>query len=348
LLHHPCESFAELVDFLRQASLDPNVLVIKQTLYRMGPDSPLVDYLIDAAKAGKEVTAVVELRARFDEEANITVATRLQEAGAHVVYGVVGFKTHGKMLLVVRREGEKLRRYVHLGTGNYHARTARIYTDYGLMTSDTVIGEDIHKLFMQLTGLGRVTQLGKCLQSPFTLQKALQDKISREIEIARTGNEAKIVCKMNALTDPQMIQVLYEASQAGVKIQLIVRGICCLVPGVPGLSENITVRSIVGRFLEHTRAYYFHNNGDAEVFLASADLMTRNLSQRVELAFPIENKALKARVVRETLDLYLEDNTHAWELHADGNYSRARAAEGEPERPAQSILLKELALERRD
>jgi polyphosphate kinase len=348
LLHHPFESFVPVVDFLRQASRDPQVLVIKQTLYRMGPDSPLVDYLIDAAHAGKEVTAVVELRARFDEEANINVATRLQEAGAHVVYGVVGFKTHGKMLMVVRREGDRLRRYVHLGTGNYHARTAKIYTDYGLLTSDPVIGEDIHKLFMQLTGLGRVTQLGKCLQSPFTLQKTFQEKIQREIEHAKAGKEGKIIAKMNALTDPQMIQVLYEASQAGVKVQLIIRGICCLLPGVSGLSENISVRSIVGRFLEHTRVYYFHNEGRSEVFLASADLMTRNLSQRVELAFPIESPTLKARIIREAITLYLEDNSQSWCLGVDGTYSRLVPGENEPALSAQMTLLNELAQDRRE
>lgn len=348
LLHHPFESFVPVVDFLRQASRDPNVLVIKQTLYRMGPDSPLVDYLIDAAQAGKEVTAVVELRARFDEQANINVATRLQEAGAHVVYGVVGFKTHGKMLMVVRREGDKLRRYVHLGTGNYHARTAKLYTDYGLLTSDPIIGEDIHKLFMQLTGLGRVTQLGKCLQSPFTLQKVFQEKIQREIENAKAGKEAKIIAKMNALTDPQMIQVLCDASQAGVQVQLIVRGICCLTPGIAGQSENISVRSIVGRFLEHTRVYYFHNNGQCEIFLASADLMTRNLSQRVELAFPIESPTLKARIIREAITLYLEDNTQSWCLNSNGTYERSVPAENEAPRSAQMILLNELSQERRE
>jgi polyphosphate kinase len=348
LLHHPFESFAPVVDLLRHASRDPNVLVIKQTLYRMGPDSPLVDYLIDAAQAGKEVTAVVELRARFDEEANITVATRLQEAGAHVVYGVVGFKTHGKMLMVVRREGDKLRRYVHLGTGNYHAKTARLYTDYGLMTSDPIIGEDIHKLFMQLTGLGRVTQLGKCLQSPFTLQKMFQEKIQREGEHAKAGKQALIIAKMNALTDPQMIQFLYDASQAGVKIQLVVRGTCCLLPQVPGLSENITVRSIVGRFLEHTRVYYFYNNGQPELFLASADLMTRNLSQRVEIAFPIESPVLRTRIIHEGISLYMEDNVQSWELQADGAYLRCIPGEGEDPRSAQTILLTELSGERRE
>ena len=348
LLHHPFESFAPVVDFLRQASRDPNVLVIKQTLYRMGPDSPLVDYLIDAAHAGKEVTAVVELRARFDEEQNITVATRLQEAGAHVVYGVVGYKTHGKMLMVVRREGDKLRRYVHLGTGNYHARTARVYTDLGLLTSDPIIGEDIHKLFMQLTGLGRVTQLGKCLQSPFTLQKVFQEKIQRECENAKAGKQAHIIAKMNALTDPQMIQHLYDASSAGVKIELIVRGTCCLLPGVAGLSDNITVRSIVGRFLEHTRVYYFDNDGQPELYLASADLMTRNLSQRVEIAFPIENPTLKARIIREAISLYLEDNAQAWELKPEGLYMRCSPALGETSRSAQTTLLNELSLERRE
>jgi len=348
LLHHPFESFAPVVDFLRQASKDPNVLVIKQTLYRTGFDSILADYLVNAAASGKEVTVVIELRARFDEEVNISLATRLQEAGAHVVYGVVGFKTHGKMLLVVRREGNRLRRYVHLGTGNYHARTARLYTDYGLFTSNLQIGEDIHKLFMQLTGLGRVSKLTKCLQSPFTLQQAFVEKISREIENAKAGRKAHIMAKMNALTDPTLINMLCDASTAGVKIDLIVRGICCLRPCVLGLSENITVRSIVGQFLEHTRVYYFYNDGATEVYLASADLMTRNLAQRVEVAFPIEEASLKERVIREAFELYLHDNLQAWQLLENGCYERLKPSSKDEALSAQSQLLIELSLDRKE
>ncbi|MDE2089127.1 MAG: polyphosphate kinase 1, partial [Gammaproteobacteria bacterium] len=301
VLHHPYESFAPVVDFVRQAAADPQVLAIKQTLYRTGPDSAVVDVLVSAARAGKEVTVVIELRARFDEEANIALATRLQEAGAHVVYGVVGYKTHAKMILVVRREGWRLRRYVHLATGNYHAHTARLYTDYGLFTCDKAVGEDVHKLFQQLTGLGRVTKLKKLLQSPFTLHKALLGKIAREAEHARAGRPARIMARMNALVEPQVVQALYQASQAGVKIDLIVRGICCLRPGINGVSENIRVRSIVGRFLEHSRVYYFENGGDNEVLCSSADWMERNFFRRVEVCFPIEDQDLSRRVVRETL-----------------------------------------------
>ncbi|MEX0951419.1 MAG: polyphosphate kinase 1, partial [Gammaproteobacteria bacterium] len=290
LLHHPFQSFVPVVDFLRQAAADPNVLSIKQTLYRTGDDSVIVEALKDAARAGKEVTVVVELRARFDEEANIELASDLQEVGAHVVYGVVGYKTHAKMILVVRREGRKLRRYVHVGTGNYHARTARIYTDYGLLTCDQAMGEDVNKLFHQLTGLGRASKLKKILQSPFTLHKGMLDLVNFEAEQAKAGKEARIILKMNALIEPQMIQALYEASQAGVKIDLIIRGLCCLRPGVAGVSENIHVRSIIGRFLEHTRVFYFHHEGEELLYCSSADWMERNFFRRVETCFPVEEK----------------------------------------------------------
>ena len=261
LLHHPFQSFAPVIDFVRQAANDPNVLSIKQTLYRTGDDSALVDALKDAARSGKEVTVVIELRARFDEEANIELATELQEAGAQVVYGVVGYKTHAKMVMVVRREGRSLRRYVHLGTGNYHARTARLYTDYGLLTCDKAVAEDVNMLFLQLTGLGRASRLKKLLQSPFTLHKSLLAYIEREAANAEAGGNARIIAKMNALVDPEIIRALYKASMAGVRIDLVIRGICCLRPGIKGLSENIHVRSIVGRFLEHTRVFYFLNGG---------------------------------------------------------------------------------------
>jgi polyphosphate kinase len=342
LLHHPFQSFTPVVDFVRQAATDPQVLAIKQTLYRTGPNSVIVDALVDAARKNKEVTVVIELRARFDEEANIQLANRLQEAGAHVVYGVVGYKTHAKMLMVVRREGKKLRRYVHLGTGNYHDRTARVYTDYGLLTCDKDIGEDVHKMFMQLTSLGRGTQLKKLLQSPFSLHAGLIERIEREAEMARQGKPAHIIAKINALTETQVIGALYQASIAGVKIDLIVRGICCLKPGIQGVSDNIQVRSIVGRFLEHTRCFYFLNDGTPEVFCASADWMTRNLHNRVEECYPIENKEIKERVIND-LKLYLEDNKQAWVLDKEGHYTRLTPKGDTPPISAQQTLLDQLA-----
>jgi polyphosphate kinase len=317
------------------------VLAIKQTLYRTGPHSAIVDALISAARAGKEVTVVVELRARFDEEANIGLASLLQEAGAHVVYGVVGYKTHAKMILVIRRENGKLRHYVHLGTGNYHDRTARLYTDFGLFTCDEDIGEDAHKVFLQLTSLGRVGRLKKLLQSPFSLHQELIAKIEREIRHAQAGRPAHIIAKMNALVESQIIQALYSASQAGVKIELIVRGICCLRPGVPGVSENIRVRSIVGRLLEHPRVYWFLNDDKDEVWLSSADWMDRNFFRRVEVAFPIEDRSLRIRTIDESLGIYLADNTQAWVLHSDGTYTRLQP-DSAPPQSAQNTLLKKL------
>ncbi|MDH5785553.1 MAG: polyphosphate kinase 1 [Chromatiales bacterium] len=342
LLHHPFESFVPVIDFLRQAAADPRVLAIKQTLYRTGPGSAVVDALVNAARAGKEVTVVVELRARFDEEENIALANRLQEAGAHVVYGVVGYKTHAKMILVVRREEEKLRHYVHLGTGNYHARTARLYTDYGLLSADPDLGEDVHKMFLQLTSLGRGSKLNKMLQSPFTLFNGMLERIERETESARAGKPARIIAKMNALVDAQIIRALYVASQAGVEIDLILRGTCCLRPGIPGVSENIRVRSIIGRFLEHTRIYYFQNEGGkAELFCSSADWMERNLHHRVESCFPVEEKKLRERVIKE-LDYYLQDNQQAWALQSDGSYQRIAQGEAEP-LSAQLTLLQQMS-----
>jgi len=338
LLHHPYQAFGPVIEFLRQAASDPNVLAIKQTLYRTGPESPVVDALIDAARAGKEVTVVVELRARFDEAANIALATRLQDAGANVAYGVVGFKAHSKMLMVVRREARRLRRYVHLGTGNYHTHTARVYTDIGLMTSDAAIGEDVHQLFVQLTGLGKVRKTKKVLHSPFTLASTMVDLIAAETENARAGKPARIVAKMNSLSEPLIIRALYEASCAGVEIDLIVRGLCCLRPGVPGVSENIRVRSVVGRFLEHSRVFYFLAGGDELVFAASADWMQRNFHRRVETCFPIEDRALAARVKQEALDVYLQDNVQAWECGQDGKYVRSSPGNAAP-RKAQETLL---------
>lgn len=340
LFHHPFESFAPVIDLIRQAAKDPNVLSIKQTLYRTGPESAVVDALVQAARNGKEVTVVVELRARFDEEANVALANRLQEVGVHVVYGIVGYKTHAKMLLIIRRESKKLRYYVHLGTGNYHARTARIYTDYGLITSDKTIGEDVHKVFNQLTSLGKVIKLSKLLQSPFTLYDGMIKMIEREMSNAQSGKPARIIAKFNSLIEPQIIHALYQASNAGVEIDLIIRGICGLRPGVPGVSENIRVRSIIGRFLEHTRVFYFENDGEPEVFAASADWMGRNLFKRVETCFPIENKKLRDRVIRE-LGYYLKDNAQAWLLQQDGSYIRAESDDGLLS--AQQTLMEEFA-----
>ncbi|OAL78576.1 RNA degradosome polyphosphate kinase [Acinetobacter sp. SFB] len=339
LLHHPFESFAPVINLLREAARDPQVLAIKQTLYRSGPDSEIVQVLAEAARNGKEVTAVIELRARFDEASNIEVANVLQEAGAVVVYGIVGYKTHAKMILVVRRENNKLVRYVHLGTGNYHAGNARIYTDYGLLTTDKELCEDVHRIFQELTGMGKMAKLKKLLHAPFTLHAQLINFIDEEIANAKAGKPAQIIVKVNALTERQLINKLYEASQAGVKIDLIIRSICCLRPGLPGLSENIRVRSIVGRFLEHTRVYYFGNNGNARIYCSSADWMDRNLFNRVEACFPIEDPALKKRIYQQGLLTYLKDNQQAWLLQGDGTWVRAQVAEGQEPHNAQRILL---------
>ena len=342
LLHHPFESFSPVLEFLKQAANDPQVLSIRQTLYRTGSESAVVQALVAAASKGKDVLVVIELRARFDEEANIELANDLQEAGAHVVYGVVGHKTHAKMSMVIRREGRSLKRYVHLSTGNYHEQTARLYTDYGLFTCDEKIGEDVQKIFQQLTAMGRAGKLKKLLQSPFTLHKGMLDLIEKETAAARRGEPARIMAKMNALIDPAIVQALYRASQAGVKIDLIVRGICALRPGIKGLSENIQVRSIVGRFLEHTRVHYFENGGDPLVFLSSADWMGRNFFNRVEVCVPIEDKRLKKRIIDESFTLYLADNTSAWTLQSDGTYRRIRAGANK-RRSAQEGLLETLS-----
>ncbi|HEX7966125.1 MAG TPA: polyphosphate kinase 1 [Gammaproteobacteria bacterium] len=341
LLHHPYESFMPVLDFLRQAAADPKVLAIKQTLYRTGPDSPIVDALLAAAHAGKEVTVVIELRARFDEADNIALANRLQEAGAHVVYGIVGYKTHAKMILVVRREGRRLRRYVHLGTGNYHPRTSRIYTDYSLFSADADMGEDVNRIFLQLTSLGKLSKLSCLKQSPFTLHTDVVEMIDRERKHAATGKPARIIAKLNALTEPGVIQALYRAGMAGVKIDLIVRGVCCLRPGIPGMSDNIRVRSVLGRFLEHTRVYCFHNGGKREVYCASADWMERNFFRRVEVCFPITQKKLRDRLLVD-LKRYLKDNTGAWQLATDGRYRRL-SAKGKKHHSAQQELLAQYA-----
>jgi len=342
LLHHPFDAFSTVLDLIKQAAIDPNVLAIKQTLYRTGKDSLIVEALIQAARNGKDVTVVVELRARFDEEANLGLADRLQEAGVQVVYGVVGFKTHAKMLLIVRREGRKLRRYVHLGTGNYHSGTARAYTDLSLITADADIGSDVHLLFQQLSGLSSKADLKRLLQSPFTLHTGVLKRIEREARIARAGHPARIIAKMNALNEPRVVRALYAASQAGVQIDLIVRGACTLRPGVPGVSDNIRVRSIVGRFLEHSRVYWFGNDGAPELFCASADWLERNLLRRVETGFPILDPELARRVYRDVLQNYLDDNLNAWELQADGRYVKLEPAHDEPPHSAQMALMQGL------
>ena len=342
LLHHPFDSFNGVLELLAQAAIDPDVLAIKQTLYRTGKNSAIVDALVQAARNGKDVTAVVELRARFDEEANLAFADRLQEAGVQVVYGVVGFKTHAKMLLIVRREGRRLRRYVHMGTGNYHSGTARAYTDLSLMTADADIGNDVNLLFQQLSGLAPSIKLKRLLQSPFTLHSGILKRIEREARLAARGKPGRIIAKMNALNEPQVVRALYAASQAGVRIDLIVRGACTLRPGVPGVSDNIRVRSIVGRFLEHSRVYWFGNDGKPDLFCASADWLERNLLRRVETCFPILDPVLAARVRRETLDNYLADNLDAWELGADGVYRKCSPGPEEAPYSAQLALLEAL------
>jgi polyphosphate kinase len=341
LLHHPYESFQPVLELLLQAAKDPQVVAIKQTIYRTGTDSPLMDALMQAARNGKEVTVVVELLARFDEETNMNWASQLEAVGAHVVYGVVGHKCHAKMMLIVRRVSKNgkmmLRRYVHLGTGNYHPRTARLYTDFGVMTSDQEVCEDVHHVFQQLTGIGGELRLHQLWQAPFTLHPNLMEAIRAEADNARAGKKARIVAKMNALLEPTVIIALYEASQAGVKIDLIVRGVCALKPGVEDLSENITVRSIVGRFLEHHRIFYFYAGGEEKVYLSSADWMDRNFFRRVEVAFPVNDRRLKRRVIAEGLSVFLGDNQSAWLMQSDGHYQRRRP--GKSMRNAQLGLL---------
>ncbi|PCJ54238.1 MAG: polyphosphate kinase 1 [Planctomycetota bacterium] len=322
LLMHPYQSFGPVLDLLGQAARDPNVLAIKQTLYRAGEDSPVVAQLAKAARAGKEVTVVIELRARFDEAENIELANALHEAGANVLYGVVGYKTHSKMLLIVRREAGKLRRYVHLGTGNYHPGNAKGYTDLGLFTSDEGLALDVHHVFLQLTGLGRAPQLDGLLVAPNNLYEQLLEGIEAEAQAARDGKAASIQVKVNSLSDKGVIQALYRASQAGVHIDLIVRGICRLRPGIPGVSENIRVRSVVGRFLEHARVFRFHSGGDDLVYAGSADWMERNLHGRVETCFPIRDEVLKQRVIEDVLEAGMADDTDGWELLSDGSYER--------------------------
>ena len=328
LLHQPYQSFMPVVSFLKEAANDPQVVAIKQTVYRTGAQSEMMELLIQAARNGKAVTVIVELMARFDEEANINWAQRLEEVGAHVVYGVVGHKTHAKMVLVVRREGNRLRRYVHLATGNYHSSTARLYTDFGLFTCNEEIGSDVSEVFMQLTGLGKALKLKHLWQAPFTLHQRTLKAIQTEAKNARAGKRARIIAKMNALLEPEIIAALYDASQAGVKIDLIVRGVCALRAGVAGVSDNIRVRSVIGRFLEHSRIFYFYNNGAEDVYLSSADWMDRNFFRRIEVCFPVLDAKLKKRVIREGLKVCLESNIDTWEMGADGQYKHRRNQRG--------------------
>jgi polyphosphate kinase len=325
LLHHPFQSFQTVIDFIRSAAHDPAVVAIKQTIYRTGMNSDLMEALITAARAGKEVTVIVELKARFDEEANINWADKLEQAGAQVVYGVVGLKTHAKVALVIRREDGKLRYYAHLGTGNYHPTTTKFYTDFGLLTCHPGISQEVNEVFIHLTSLTKPHRLNHLWLAPFALQNEVIKAIRNEARIARAGRPGRIIVKMNALVDESVIRALYAASKDGVKIDLIIRGACTLKPGVPGLSENIKVRSIIGRFLEHSRIYYFRNDLAHDVMLSSADWMSRNLFRRIEVAFPILDKALKRRVIAEGLNPYLKDNRNAWELEADGHYQRRKA-----------------------
>ena len=324
LLHHPFQSFQPVVEFVRSAARDPAVVAIKQTIYRTGMNSDLMESLIEAAQHGKEVTVIVELMARFDEEANINWADRLERAGAQVVYGIVGLKTHAKLALVIRREGARLRSYAHLGTGNYHPTTTKLYTDFGLLTAHPALTAEVNEIFIHMTSLTKPTKLDYLWLAPFALQKEIIRAIKNEARIARLGRPGRIIAKMNALLDESVIRALYAASSDGVKIDLIVRGACALRPGVPGLSENIRVRSIIGRFLEHSRIYYFRNDLEHDVYLASADWMNRNLFRRIEVAFPVLDDALKKRVITEGLHPYLKDNANAWELDMNGLYQKRK------------------------
>ncbi|UOO93438.1 polyphosphate kinase 1 [Vitreoscilla stercoraria] len=344
LLHHPYQSFQSVVDLVKQAAKDPAVVAIKMTIYRTGNNSDLVKALLQAALLGKQVTVVMELMARFDEETNVNWASQLEQVGAHVVYGVFGYKVHAKMALVIRRENGILKSYAHLGTGNYHQGTSRLYTDLGLLTANEPICQDVNQLFMEITGLGQPSHLNKLFQSPFTLHPMLLDKIEREMAHVQAGGQGHVMAKMNSLVEPSIIQKLYDASQAGVKIDLIVRGMCVLKPGVAGLSDNIRVRSIVGRLLEHSRVFYFGNAGKSEVFISSADWMGRNFFRRIETCVPVLDPQLKQRVIRETLTLALEDNAKAWDMQADGSYIRAYPDSPEKETNLQEILMREFSL----
>lgn len=338
LLHHPYDSFSPVVQFIKNAASDPDVLAIKQTLYRIGKESPLIPLLIEAAENGKQVAVLVELKARFDEENNIGWAKQLEGAGVHVVYGLVGLKTHGKMALVVRKESDGLRRYVHLGTGNYNPVNAKIYTDYSFFTCKEDITSDASEVFNFLTGYSKKEEFIKLAVAPITLREKITSLIERETNYARTGKEARLILKINSLTDQKIIEQLYDASKAGVRIDLIIRGICCLRPGIKGVSENIHVISIVGRYLEHSRVFWFNNDGASELFMSSADLMGRNLDRRVELMFPVEDETLAKQVFHESLESALQDNVGARILHPDGSYTRRTPGVGEEAFESQKMI----------
>ncbi len=339
MIHHPYDSFSPVIDFLTAAARDPNVLAIKQTVYRVGSNAPVVEALLEAAERGKQVAVLVELKARFDEESNIVWARALEHVGVHVVYGLVGLKTHCKITMVVRKEGEGIRRYLHLATGNYNAVTSRIYEDVGIFTCDEDMGADATDLFNYLTGYSTKQDYRKLLVAPVNLRQQIENLIQREIEHARAGNPAHIIFKMNSIVDDRMIQLLYQASQSGVKVDLLIRGICCLRPGIKGVSENIRVVSIVGRYLEHSRIYYFKNNGNDEIYLGSADLMPRNLNHRVEVVFPLEN-SIHVRFLRDKiLERYFKDNTRARILESNGSYKRVKPADGEKKFDIQNHLM---------
>src|SRR2546423_371300 len=339
LVHHPYNSFSTVVDFIGSAAVDPDVLAIKMTLYRTGQDSPIVRALMEASERGKQVAVLVELKARFDEESNIGWARRLEQAGVHVVYGFLGLKTHCKLALVVRREGDALHRYVHLGTGNYNATTARIYTDLGLFTANEQIGADATDLFNFLTGYSRQTEYRCLLVAPVNMRDRVTELIDREIEHEKAGRPARIIAKINSLTDTKVIRKLYEASQAGVQIDLLVRGVCSLRPGVPGLSDKIDVTSVVGRFLEHSRIFYFLNGGEEDIYIGSADWMQRNLDRRVEILVPIEDPRLKRHLKDEVLDICLRDNVKARRLLLNGTYQRIISPEGNEHMQSQAYFM---------
>jgi polyphosphate kinase len=344
ILHHPYDSFTPVIDFIKQASQDPDVLAIKQTLYRVGSNSPIVKYLIEAAERRKQVAVLVELKARFDEENNIFWARELEKAGVHVVYGLIGLKTHSKMTMVVRKESEGVKRYVHLGTGNYNPSTAKLYTDLGLFTANKNICDDVSQIFNYLTGYSEIKEFKELIVSPINTRSSFLELIEREIEHKKNGKKAHLIFKFNSLVDPVLIAALYEASNNGVNIDLIIRGICCLKPKVKGLSENITVKSIVGRYLEHSRIYYFYNDGEEEVYLSSADLMPRNLDRRVEATFPILDKNLKNVIINNILKIYSQDNTQARFLNENGEYYRLKANDEEPKICVQEYLMKNVVL----
>jgi polyphosphate kinase len=339
LLYHPYDSFMPVVEMIREAANDPNVLAIKQTLYRVGANSPIVEALMEARQNGKQVAVLVEIQARFDEEHNIAWARALEDEGVHVVYGVLGLKTHAKMCMVVRREADGLKRYVHLGTGNYNTITSRIYTDLSFFTTDEDIGRDVADLFNSLTGYARNDSFRKLLVAPGRLRREILARIDREIEAHRVSGDGYLAFKMNALVDKECILALYRASQAGVRIDLQVRGMCCLKPGIPGLSETISVTSVVGRFLEHARIYYFRNGGTDEVLLGSADLMPRNLDRRVEVIFPIESPGLRRRILTEIIEVHLRDTQQASRLLPDGRYEVVLPAAGEEPFSSQTWLM---------